>query len=472
MKYAYRYHAESPSRGMEYLQLEHDRCVDLWDELVDIDDAIERRIEASACAHSLDTHFAVVDIQKLTRAIRSTDDATQRKPLIIARREARSRLWDGIKRWRRECKDAARSLEVERQSRVKKARQESPAWWPNYNYVVQRYEGARQGVKQFGRRLRHHDDLRDDGVVCIQIQRTRTGLGAAPAELFGGLSMVSLTPVDFSGSKKARFSMLSMRVDTDGNMIEVPVLLHRDFPPMCRIKQVLLTWRRSGKEIKWSVNFQLADIAASKPPKYQRSGKIDFCWEETGAGLVVARPSWGDPYILDCDWLGRMTRVSDERSLVQKQLKDSGLDVSEIRARTMSYEDVPAELRPWLRSWRKLWELAHHGRRKLIRRRNDRYHKWARDIVRECPDLEIDDTRLDKIARQRLDDGNLRAWAAVHILRATIIHQANKAGCRVTASGKVVTDTGDEQTGVWQRRKVAKLERSQTEAAGRMETGV
>lgn len=476
MKLAWAYHCNAPTSGLNELRAEHNRVTDLWDVLVGIEHRWYRHCEGEACRFDPAIASARDRIVDLSAAIRAAQKA-DRKLLSQARYEARVELWGGMKRWRKECQDEATQIERERQAAVKLARQQTPAWWCNYNETIQRYQAGRIGAMKAGRRLRYHDNERDDGVLCVQIQRTQSGLGAAPDEL--ALSMIHLDAPEESAfakgtPKSARWAMLTMRVDATGNTVTLPMYMHRPFPRGCRIKGALLTWRREGTQTRWQVVFRLAGVQPTEPRvKYRREGSLAFCWEMNSGDLIVARPSWREPYALPADMLAAFQRISDNqawmdrsldeaRAMADDRITSARLSGGALSIYALRREDLPDPLHGWLAEWRHTWWRNDHGRRKVIRRRRDVYRQWAREIVRECPSLDIDDQRLDRVARKERgsDDNSLRQRACIHFLRAEIVHQARKIGAEVRASGKVLTADNDEESGAWQRKKSAKMERS------------
>lgn len=469
MNLAYRYHCRAPIAGLEHAMAEHARCVQLWNRLVDIDREFNRRIEEATAEAIPEGREALDEVHLLSEGMKGAR-RKDRKELAKARWQARKRLREAVKQWRREHKEEVKRLNQERNEAVKSARQavtvnatgDERMYWPNSNSVLARYEAARQATRKKGRRVRYHDDSREDGVLTVQIQSTRSGLGAAPDELTS-LSMVKLT-----GSR------LVMRVDAAGHTLELPITYHRPLPE-CRVKGVQVCWRKAGIETEWWAVFQLAGVPTEKTA-YRRRGELRLCWEMNGEGLIVARPSWREPYKLPADWLARADRLEDQLSWLDNSLNEqieaadgdvAGLlDRPKLAVYGLRREDLPAELHGWLRSWRRTWWQTHHGRRKLLGHRRYMYQQWAREIVRECPDLVIDDVQLDRVAREDKDtqSNRLRQRACVHSLRAEIVHQANKIGASVTdASGKVLTLTEDKKTSAWARRKAKKQERSQEE---------
>src|SRR5262249_48816454 len=125
-----------------------------------------------------------------------------------------------------------------------------PLYWGNSNRVLQSYETGRRVARLKGRLIRPHDEERDDGVLAIQIQQTRTGIGAAPCALADGTFahlQISTPDVHY---RKAR---LSFRVDAAGHHVVTDVWMHRSLPPRCRVKAAQLTWRRRGPRLRWQL---------------------------------------------------------------------------------------------------------------------------------------------------------------------------------------------------------------------------
>lgn len=484
----YAYHLHPPTEGWEALRAEHERCVALWDRCVDIDRAHERGLDAVMRA---DTAYAsAADVVDALRARLAGAPRLERCNIIHDLRAARSMMWAQAARWSKQNREEIAAHERDRRAAVKAARQASDAWWPNYNSVIARYEAARRVARQFGRRLRHHDPLRDDGMLCVQIQRTRSGLGAASSEIEAGLSMLQL-----------RDGTLMMRVDTAGNMVRCPAVVHRPLPEECRIKAAQLTWRIKINSIRWGLHLQITGMRRASSPSYTRSGTLALSWEEQNGGLHVARIG-DDRLVLPSRWMARMDRVetlaswldtSREFMLAARPDYSEMLDmpVRQMLATILerhSTTGAPASMRPptgehametirrwadeaamagdilgWRRWWKQVWQARLHLWDRLLGERREIYRIWAGRMVLEYPDICLDETRLDRVARaqKRSPENSLRQRAAVHLLRDEIVHQARKRGCRITANGLVIVGGGDEKTGAWLRKKAIARARSQ-----------
>lgn len=470
MKLAYAYHIESPHAGLSAFEAEHQRCTAMWDRLVDMDRELERELHDGIAA-------AVPEWRALDREeadIRAADWGGRKTEFRKRLREIRSERWTLEKAWRKANKDFVAGQTARRFEAIKLIRQESGCYWPNYNSVIARYEAGRQAATQTGRRMRHHDPLRDDAMLCVQIQRTSSGLGAAPEEL-PSLSMIGLG--DRPDGQRPIVE-LRMRVTVDGDDIRAHALMHRPLPA-CRIKGAQVCRRRVGKSLVWKLVLQCADIERPAPIQYRREGSITFDWQRTeSGGLLVASPSWREPYVLPADWMAALDRLEASISWLDSSLEEqieaaddalkARLSGGLLAVRMLRQDDVPEAIRPWLRSWKLEYERWTHGRSKVLGRRRELYRLWAREIVRECPRLAIETRRLDKLARQErgTESNSLRQRACIHAFRAEIIHQANKLGALVLAddlaSGDVLTLGHDQESGAWQRRKARKQERSQS----------
>lgn len=381
-------------------------------------------------------------------------------------------MWALEKQWRSKNKDTVRALEKTRQAAVKEARQNTDAWWHNYNAVIARYEAGRKLALQRGRKMRHHDPARDDGVLALQIQRTKSGLGASPQEIHDGLGMLHVHPVTEYTRAGCR-TMMRWRVDAAGNELQPVVYFDRPLPDGCRVKGAQITWRRVADETRWQVLFQATGVQPALPPKYTRSGKVALEYEPFAGGITVAHTD--RRYTLSAKWVKRMQHVRDLQSWLDVSRKERAAAYPDCGALQMPDREMLDILRgdpghdDWRKAWKRRWLEMHHLRDKLLRQRREYYRLWSREIVREYPDLEIDDTDLSKLARadRNTPENTLRQMACLHQFRLEIIHQATKAGCRVSASGKLLTPDGSEKPGAWQRRKAAKQQRSQSGAETR-----
>lgn len=462
MKLAYRYHCAAPL-DTSALYAEHARVRAMWDKLVDMDRALESA-ERERIGSDIPEYAS---LREQYEALKLQLDKGDRSSVFRQMRDIRSKQWKIEKQWRASNSSFIDKQKERRFAQIKEIRQGSGCYWANYNSVVARYEAGRKVAKRKGRSMRPFDPERDDGMLCVQIQRTPSGLGAASDEL-DALSMLTISPVRKNARGRDRLTAIRMRVDASGGVVETTTLLHRPIPP-CRIKGAQLCWRNYGLRTQWWLVLQLADVLTAREPiRYDVSGSLSLCWNKAQSGkLLVARPSWREPYALSAEWMAGMDSIEkgqqwlDESRAAQECV--AVLTPTQIRA--LRQDQVPLAARDWLRSWKREWERVYHGRRKLLGQRTHMFREWAREIVRDVTALTIDDVELDRIARaDRGSDANsLRQRACAHRLRQEIVHQANKIRSAVTdTSGKVLTLQGDDKSGVWDRRKRAKRERSRT----------
>jgi len=213
----YAFGCGQPVSGLDHALAEHARCARFWDALVAIDHDIERQMLARARADDPELDAVMTRIAELSAHLAEhPDDKGARAERRRLFREQRQRL----AAWRKTARDVVREFERERIARVTAARQavttDAPdgerLYWGNSNRVLQSYDTGRRVARLKGRRLRPYDPERDDGVLTVQIQRTRSGLGAAHAELMDGtFAHLQITQPDARGQ-----AQVSMRVDAAG----------------------------------------------------------------------------------------------------------------------------------------------------------------------------------------------------------------------------------------------------------------
>lgn len=472
MNLVYTYHCGEPVQGLNELLAEHERVTIFWDALVQIDRAHEQRqIDAArADEPEIDAQCAAIDVLSARIKMLFGDGAkrsdaelssliTERRTLFAARRTS-------LSTWRKSHKPTVREIEVSRQQAVKAARQATATWWPSYNLTIQRYDTARQVCRRTGRRLRLHDEERDDGVIAVQIQRTRTGLGAAPDELQdGSVSAIQLGYVPDSAydagipaatRREQRRTVMEMRVDADGHCARLPITLHRPLPDDCRVKSAQLTWRKGPGGIAWQLCLTLslpdgATVAPSGEP-----ATLALAWQPQDDGSLLVATCGTHRCVLDARWQAQMDYVERLHAM---------LDADDDDPRWAEYAARMARVAPGRRTPRELAEVERAQlRQRLLRRRREVYRLWAREIVRAYGAIVMDDTDLSRVATDeaRSASNSLRQRAAPHTLRQEIVHQARKASTSVTsATAPVLAAPSDAKSSAWARRKAAKVERSQ-----------
>ena len=282
-----------------------------------------------------------------------------------------------LKEWRRGQREWLRTLERERIAAVVAARQATDAWWTNYNRVLRSYDTARQLTRQFGRRLRPHDPYRDDGVLAFQFQRTRSGLGAAPAELFDGtVTALQLSDAPLRGR---RASLLEMRVDAAGNTVRLPVWLHRPMPPDARVKAAELVWRRKANRMIWRLCLTL-----SVPRRRRRSCvledlrapvRVALGWTLTDAGALRVATACDREWSLSAEWMRRYDLIA----VRERWLRDEIKTIRERYELDARWSAVLA-LREWYRAARGRWRQQLAG---IVR-----HLKGRRDGALMHPDIE------------------------------------------------------------------------------------
>lgn len=481
---------------------------DLWDALVAIDREHERRRdEAARAAHPVYAELreridalseqigALIqerrDARKRARKKVDTPEIDARLDELVPQRRA---LWKeakaALKEWAREHKETVRDLEQQRKDEVKAARQASPAWWPNYNRVIDDYNAARKTVRMKGRGLRPVDRAREDGVLTVQIQRTKSGLGAAPHELMDGtVPNVQIAPVPDTahglntprGERKRQCrTRVTMRVDAAGHKVTLPVTLHRPIPADGRVKSVQLAWKREGERIRARLCLTVSTPKREAIPHPSRSAcGVDIGWRlerDRSLRVVTVYDSAGgvEHVRLPRDWMAGMDRVERLHTYIDDGLMElaealhgrddlpapvasaldgwrPGLGARHVDARALhdyirplrdERKKLPAELLHWYNRYRHLLLYRDNLRNKLIRRRKDLYRVAAKRLAQTYSVIAIEDFDLSAVARtKKREDGSdpelhaaaraQRVRACVHEFRSILQDMAAKHGAEV-----------------------------------------
>lgn len=475
----YAYGCGQPISGLEHALAEHARCARFWDALVAIDHDIERQMLARARADDPELDAVMTRIAELSAHLAEhPDDKSARAERRRLFREQRQRL----AAWRKSARDVVREFERERIARVTDARKavttnasgDDRIYWGNSNRLLQSYDTGRRIARQRGRMLRPYDPERDDGVLMVQIQCTRSGLGAAPVELMDGtFSHLQITQPDARGQ-----SQVSMRVDAAGHHIVLPVWLHRPMPPQSRVKAAQLVWLRHADRFRWQLCLTV-DMQQEFRVRTASSGvPVEFDWQDQGELEVmrIGEKIWRLPM----HWMQRLDVI--ER--MQGQLDDA---LNEARRRWGEHEVMgpllalprwrdriheialarPRLTEDMIRWWvhaRRLWLAIPGARAHALGHRREIYRQWAREVASSYAAIQLPDLDIARIAREKRGEPEnaARHRAAVHTLRQEIIWQCTKAGTPVfDASGAVLNAPKDGESKAWARRKAAKAQRSQ-----------
>ena len=499
----YAYGAGSPHAD-PHVQAEVTRMRDFWDGLVDIDREADRREVETAAAQSPETASARDRLTAAQAALdapivaRRAQRAAARRKLdtpeldrqvaeaFAARNTARSALWDAMRVWRKRHPDTVKALRQARRDAVKQARQCSGLYWCNYNRVIDSYERGRKLALKKGRRMRYSDRGRTDGVLTVQIQRTTSGLGAAPHELHGAVRSCVIDPVVHDPNapradrrRQAR-TRVAMRVDAAGHTISVPLWMHRALPFGSRAKSVQLSWRKDGAAIKAKLCVTVSSPAKTIAHGSPKAVGIDVGWRlQADGGLRIATLYDSDGrtafVTLPRIWMSAMDQVErlhgyiDDGLLeVAQAIADNGdgdlddgiaeavsrwrpglgarhVDATRLHDAIGALRDtlpIPAYLLHWRSRYRHLLLWRDNRRATLVRRRREIYRLAARDIAAAYSVVVAEELDLASMARtKRRDDGSdpelfaaaraQRVRADLTTFRAELLHQADKHGAEI-----------------------------------------
>lgn len=488
-----------PPHNNRHVMAEIEKQRLMWNALVDVDREHERNLDALMRETMPEYEKAAQYLDQCRDKLRDTIEARNQervklrakdvpmnhavKEAVSIRNEARKEVWKLAARWRKQNKDLLKQANDIRKEKIKNVRQKSGLYWGNYNRVLDSYETARKLCMKKGRKVQYFDDSRADGCLTVQIQRTKSGLGASPDELMNGsFYPVQIKPVDpavemlpRAARTRACKTELTMRVDAAGHMVTCPVWLHRSMPKDARIKRVQLVWKKEGEKIKGKLCLTISQEKQKKTNPAVSARGLDLGWRKQPDGsLLVATSVSSDGdwhcYALPADWMQGMDQVERLHSYIDDGLldvagfihqnKDSlpeiiisssswrpGLGARHVNAqalhdavRTLNW-DVPEEILHWYKRYRHLSLWRDSLRTKLIRRRREIYRLAAREIALNSV-IGIEDMDLSKMAmtkkRDDAQDNELReearanrVRACVHQLRSEIEHQAAKHGSQI-----------------------------------------
>lgn len=467
----YAYGCGQPTAGMEHIRAEHALQRAMWDALVHAENRAERAAwELARSIPEIDSAISDIDglSEQISEAVKArkaerakarskveTPDLDARiSALSEQRRGARKTLWPLLADWRKANKAALKEIEQTRRLENKEIRQQSGLYWGNYNRVIDSFERGRKLAKKRGGRMRFSDPTRTDGVINVQVQSTKSGLGASMFELMhGGFNPLQISPVPSdietmprSQRCKMAHATLEMRVDAAGHRVTIPVTIHRLPPIGARIKAAQLTWRKEGERTRWQLALTVVSPAEAIEHKKRSACGIDVGWRlQKDGGLLVAT-AWGTDnqpsrYILPAKWMTAMDQVErlsahiDDHTLELAQLWHNN-QVAElpddlrqplmgwkpklgarhvdcaslhdaVRARidavkgTDARADVPESIRHWYDRYRHLLVWRDNLRAKMIRQRREHYRMFARDIAQRYAVIGVEKIDLAELARTK-----------------------------------------------------------------------
>lgn len=505
---------------------EVERQRDLWDTLVHLENEHEARAYEYLDEHAPAYRASFEALCETARALSKLIDEKRRERQAAQQRvenpaldaaiaeatrawkSAQKAMWAARKAARQEHKEALDALRAEHYARIPKCAQ-SPLYWGNYNRVRQSFDATLKRVRKQGRTVRLSDPARDDVCLTVQIQKVGGDVGCSFRDLLAGrFSGLKIEAVDESAWSTSRANrrrlsrtMVTMRVDREGNAVRALMSLDRPVPPEARIKSAQLVWRRVGERYVGKLCFTLSSPHVERTNCATAACGIDLGWRRAdGGGLRVATvaDSAGavDHVELPADWMGGMDQV--ER--LSQYIDDAALDIATLllgrddlpplvaaaikgwrpgfgaghvnvtalrdAVRVAGFAGLPAEVCCGVKDWRKreercCWFHRHihlstwrdNLRRKLLLRRKDLYRLAALTLAERYAVIGIEDLDLAKMARtKKRDDGAdpvlhagaraQRQRACLHEFRAELEHQARKRGARleaVDAAGTTLT---------------------------------
>lgn len=502
---------------------------DMWDALVNASRDHDRRMdtyfrevspEYVAACESLDSAWdnlrEKIEARNARRSesrAKTTDKDEDVREAVKKRNEARTAHRNILNTLRKTHKDAMKESEVMRKQDNTRIRQESGLYWGNYNRVLDDFETARQACMKLGRNVQHIDRSRKDGVLTYQIQRTRTGLGAAPSELHDqSINGIQISPVSAesfmlprAARTKAVQTKFRMRVDNDGNAIETLVWFHRPLPPDVRVKKAQLCWKSEGEKYKGKLCLTISQPRQTVTHAGVSAAGIDLGWRKQPDGsLLVATISdttgRTERLTLSPQWISRMDQAERIQGYIDDNLLDvaayihankdtlpnalsmptarwkpgmgsRNLNATELHDAVRSLNwNVPEEILHWYKRYRHLYTFMTSLRAKARRNRKETYRLFSKKIGASYAYIGLEDMDISKMARTKkrddAEDNELRkearanrVRACVHELRSELIHQARKHGTEIHMATSLttmrcrecggVTEQADREQRIW-----------------------
>ncbi|MHC2108919.1 nuclease/transposase family protein [Methylobacterium sp. CM6246] len=339
-----------------------------------------------------------------------------------------------------------RDLELARREAVKVARQNSGLWWGNYNPLVRAFENARSAAVRGGHTMRRR-------ALSGNSRITNTLQGGADVEhLFdGSLSQVMIRPpsgrawsAESRGERRrlqrTRLTATVFVQSGERRSVTWPMVMHRQIPNDCRVKEVIITRRRVAERWKWAASFICTRTAepASPIPISAKAIAVDIGWRRVPEGLRVATVASADGLprfiVLQRDLIDSFAFVDELRERVQTSAR-VGLELLLATDATLfeqPYQDllialqqrqagrfaalrgfsrgpfftaqsrdaIGAEIAAWRREYTKLVTWLSNHQRKVVARRNHQYQNTAIKIIEGASSIVINDVKFGDVGRR------------------------------------------------------------------------
>lgn len=337
-----------------------------------------------------------------------------------------------------------RELELARREEVKVARQNSGLWWGNYNALVRSFERARSAAVRSGGVLR-----RRFGDADSRITNTLQGGASVEALFDGSLSQVLIAPIPHGAwhastrGERRRLQRTKLTATVfvragERRSVTWPMIMHREIPSDCRVKELVITRRRIVDKWEWAAIFLCTRISEHHPEldAGHELTAIDLGWRRTAEGLRVATvmhlgeeaeflnlpkellssfafvdelkarlqaSSRGGLELLqnldaanfECPYRSQLT---DLQTREEGKFRELGAFIRSEFFTAQSLDSLPTELRQWRSQHKKLQMWLRNHQRKVIARRNHIYQNVAHRLAGETKKIIINDINLEKIA--------------------------------------------------------------------------
>lgn len=413
------------------------------------------------------------------------------RPLYLRTKELKAQA-------KQEQKPLLDTLEEQRRSKIKEARQQSGCFWSNYNAVLDSFNVARAKALKEGAELRFHP-FTGEGRLVNQIQGGMT----VEQLLAGEHSQVKLK---LTGERQGRKEgILTVTAFTGRDTFEkpmrrnvdFPIVFHRPFPSETVIKSVVVNIRKVAGKFRYSVTFTCRAPENGEPASGMAAAGVNLGWKQVHGGLRVATAVYSDRstpvhLVLPTEWTDKMKHVRDlqgqldvldndmfvllKDALKEMPLHEDGVLIEDFperahrlasrvrrapRTPTRAMEslawmmleepnipyirNVAQSLETWRKRHKRIFQEMANLRDKLIARRSDLYRVFAKQLADRVGYAVLDDTSYKQAAMLKHENGDEnelhqiarsnRVLAAPYELRLSIEQALQKRGGKTERHG-------------------------------------
>lgn len=325
----------------------------------------------------------------------------------------------------------------------KRLSHDSELFWPSQNKVK---EAARQSASSGGRSRPRFKRYDGEGVIWMQIQKTRPLKGR---DLFGDDTRIRLSHLD----EKKRRASCKIRVSSTKSrkpiFAEFEVVLHREIPPDAEVKWVAVARRRVASHSHYFLLVVVEHDAREDRDFTSKSVGVDIGWRIIPDGLRAlaiydSDENW-ETVDLPLSMVSQFDKSRDLRSIRDKNFDEIREDLKEwmgdsdfpdwLRERTKAIhlwrsqaklsklvwhwrnnrfsgdEKIFRSLEDWRQQNKHLYEWEANAKRKAIAARNHAYRIAAKRIALNYDLIAVEKLNLTAMGRRTFKDSTRKELA-------------------------------------------------------------